>query len=136
MRGRRTTVPSKGKSRLQFTDVEQDGTHLKEHDRAKEREADRAAAGKKPPPKSRKKLKRRMTDRKSGAGKKKSGKTTGQSAAKGESHLHFEEDRPKQPSKLSHAVRSTPGLTVSTQLHRQIGEAEDDNVGVEAPPSP
>lgn len=125
-------MPSKRKSRLQFTDVEQDGTHLKEHNRAKEREADRAAAGKKPPPKSRKKLKRRMTDRKSGAGKKKSGKTTSQSATKGESHLHFEEDRPKPPSKLSHAVRSTPGLMVSTQLHRQIGEAEDDNVGVES----
>ena len=31
-------MPSKRKSRLQFTDVEQDGTHLKEHDRAKERE--------------------------------------------------------------------------------------------------
>ena len=131
MRGRRTTVPSKGKSRLQFTDVEQDGTHLKEHDRAKEREADRAA-GKKPPPKSRKKLKRRMTDRKSGAGKKKSGMTTGQSAAKGESHLHFEEDRPKPPSKLSHTVKTAPGLMVSSQLHRQISEAEDENVGVES----
>lgn len=78
------------------------------------------------------KLKWRMTDRKSGAGKKKSGMTTGQSAAKGESHLHFEEDRPKPPSKLSHAVKSTSGLMVSSQLHRQISEAEDDNVGVEA----
>ena len=73
-----------------------------------------------------------MIDRKTGAGKKKSGKATGQSAAKGESQLHFEENRPKPPSKLSHAVRSTPGLMVSSQLHRQIGEAEDDNVGVEA----
>ena len=57
--------------RLQFTDAEQDGSRLKEHDRAKEREADRAAMRKDAPPKGRKKLKRRMIDQKSGAGRKK-----------------------------------------------------------------
>ena len=127
-------MPVKGKSRLQFTDVEQSGTHLKEHDRAKDREADRAASRSrgKSSPKGRKKLKRRMVEQKSGAGKKKSGKATGQSAAKGESSLQFEENRPKPPSKLSHAVKTAPGLMVSSQLHRQINEAEDDNVGVES----
>lgn len=97
-------MPVKGSSRLQFTEAEQDGGRLKEHDRAKEREADRAAARSRntPPPKSRKKLKRRMIEQKNGAGKKKSGKIdTGQSTAKGESQLHFEENRPKPPSKLS-----------------------------------
>ena len=127
-------MPVKGSSRLQFTEAEQDGGRLKEHDRAKEREADRAAARSRntPPPKSRKKLKRRMIDQKAGSGKKKSGKATGQSAAKGESQLHFEENRPKPPSKLSHAARSAPGLMVSSQLHRQISEVEDENVGVES----
>ena len=128
-------MPVKGSSRLQFTEAEQDGGRLKEHDRAKEREADRAAARSRntPPPKSRKKLKRRMIEQKNGAGKKKSGKIdTGQSTAKGESQLHFEENRPKPPSKLSHAARSAPGLMVSSQLHRQISEAEDENVGVES----
>ena len=128
-------MPVKGGSRLQFTEAEQDGGRLKEHDRAKEREADRTAARSRatPPPKSRKKLKRRMIEQKNGTGKKKSGKTaTGQSAAKGESQLHFEENRPKPPSKLSHTVRDAPGLMVSSQLHRQISEAEDENVGVES----
>lgn len=128
-------MPVKGSSRLQFTEAEQDGGRLKEHDRAKEREADRTAARSRAttPPKRRKKLKRRMIEQKTGAGKKKSGKTaTGQSTAKGESQLHFEENRPKPPSKLSHAARSAPGLMVSSQLHRQISEAEDENVGVES----
>ena len=128
-------MPVKGSSRLQFTEAEQDGGRLKEHDRAKEREADRATARSRntPPPKSRKKLKRRMIEQKNGAGKKKSGKTaTGQSAAKEGGQLHFEENRPKPPSKLSHAVRDAPGLMVSSQLHRQISEAEDENVGVES----
>ena len=128
-------MPVKGSSRLQFTEAEQDGGRLKEHDRAKEREADRTAARSRAttPPKRRKKLKRRMIEQKTGAGKKKSGKTaTGQSTAKGESQLHFEENRPKPPSKLSHAARSAPGLMVSSQLHRQISEVEDENVGVES----
>ena len=123
-------MPGKNRSRLQFTDVEQDGTRLKEHDRAKDREADRAASRSRnaSPPKNRKKLKRRMIDQRAGTGKKRSGQT----AAKAESHLHFEENRPKPPSKLSYAVRDVPGMMVSFQFHRQIREAEDDNVDAEA----
>ena len=126
-------MPVKGKSRLRFTDAEQDGGRLKEHDRAKEREADRAAMRKDaPPPKDRKKLKRRMTEQKSGAGKKKKGKSADQKTAKTAGQLQFEENKPKPPSKLSHTVKDAPVLALSGKLHHKVSEAEDDNVGVES----
>jgi hypothetical protein len=126
-------VPVKGKSRLQFTDAEQDGGRLKEHDRAKEREADRAAMRKDaPPPKDRKKLKRRMTEQKSGAGRKKKGKSADPKTAKTAGQLQFEENKPKPPSKLSHVVKDAPVLALSGRLHHEVSEAEDDNVGVES----
>ena len=126
-------MPSKGKSRLQFTDAEQDGGRLKEHDRAKEREADRAAMRKDaPPPKDRKKLKRRMTEQKSGAGRKKGKSAAGQKTAKTAGQLQFEENRAKPPSKLSHVVKDAPVLALSGRLHHEVSEAEDDNVGVES----
>ena len=126
-------MPVKGKSRLHFTDAEQDGGRLKEHDRAKEREADRAAMRKDaPPPKDRKKLKRRMTEQKSGAGKKKKGKSADQKTAKTAGQLQFEENKPKPPSKLSHTVKDAPVLALSGKLHHKVSEAEDDNVGVES----
>ncbi len=119
--------------RLQFTDAEQDGSRLKEHDRAKEREADRAAMRKDAPPKGRKKLKRRMIDQKSAAGRKKKGKSAaGQKTAKTEGQLQFEENRAKPPSKLSHAVKTAPVLAVSGRLHHEISEAEEDNIGLES----
>ena len=123
-------MPVKGKRRLQFTDAEQDGTRLKEHDRSKERAADRAAAGKEPPPKDRKKLKRRMIDQKSGAREKKKA-SHGEKSTKTAGQLQFEENRPKPPSKLSHAVKTAPILAVSGKLHQKIGEAEQENVGLE-----
>ena len=126
-------MPVKGKSRLRFTDAEQDGSRLKEHDRAKEREADRAAMRKDaPPPKDWKKLKRRMTDQKSGAGRKKKGKSADRKTAKTAGQLQFEENRAKPPSKLSHAVKDAPVLALSGRLHHEVSEAEDDNVGVES----
>ncbi len=126
-------MPVKGKSRLQFTDAEQDGGRLKEHDRAKEREADRAAMRKDaPPPKDRKKLKRRMTEQKSGAGRKKKGKSADPKTAKTAGQLQFEENKPKPPSKLSHVVKDAPVLALSGRLHHEVSEAEDDNVGVES----
>ena len=118
-------MSKKKTSRLRFTDAEQDGGRLKEHNRAKDREADRAAMRKDaPPPKDRKKLKRRMIDQKSGIGGKKKGNSTGQ--------LQFEEERSKPTSKLSHAVKTAPVLAVSSRLHHQVSEAEEDNVGVES----
>ena len=126
-------MPTKGKTRLHFTDAEQDGGRLKEHDRAKEREADRAAMRKDaPPPKDRKKMKRRMTEQKSGAGKKKKGKSTNPKTAKTAGQLQFEENKPKPPSKLSHTVKDAPVLALSGKLHHKVSEAEDDNVGVES----
>ena len=126
-------MPVKGKSRLQFTDAEQDGGRLKEHDRAKEREADRAAMRKDaPPPKDRKKMKRRMTEQKSGAGRKKKGKSADPKTAKTAGQLQFEENKPKPPSKLSHVVKDAPVLALSGRLHHEVSEAEDDNVGVES----
>ena len=126
-------MPTKGKTRLHFTDAEQDGGRLKEHDRAKEREADRAAMRKDaPPPKDRKKMKRRMTEQKSGAGKKKKGKSTNPKTAKTAGQLQFEENKPKPPSKLSHTVKDAPVLALSGRLRHEVSEAEDDNVGVES----
>ena len=103
--------------RLQFTDAELN-PRLKEHNRRAEKAADKAEAARKKIPKDRKKLKRRMVDEHTGVMKKK---------------LRFEEvDRPAPTSKLSHAVQHTPGLAVSSQVHGQLPEAEQDNVGVES----
>ena len=47
--------------------------------------------------------------------------------------LRFEEvDKKKPPSKLTHAVRDAPANSVLSQVHREVRQSEDDNVGVEA----
>ena len=47
--------------------------------------------------------------------------------------LRFEEvDKKKPPSKLTHAVRDAPTNFVLSQVHREVRQSEDDNVGVEA----
>ena len=47
--------------------------------------------------------------------------------------LHFEEvDKKKPPSKLTHAVRDAPANLILSQVHREVRQSEDDNVGVEA----
>ena len=47
--------------------------------------------------------------------------------------LRFEEvDKKKPPSKLTHAVRDAPASFVLSQVHREVAQSEDDNVGVEA----
>ena len=47
--------------------------------------------------------------------------------------LRFEEvDKKKPPSKLTHAVRDAPANLVLSQVHREVAQSEDDNVGVEA----
>ena len=47
--------------------------------------------------------------------------------------LRFEEvDKKKPPSKLTHAVQDTPANLVLSQVHREVRQSEDDNVGVEA----
>ena len=46
------------------------------------------------------------------------------------------EDKPRPPSKLSHAVRDAPGNAVAGKIHQEIQETEDDNVGVESAHKP
>ena len=47
--------------------------------------------------------------------------------------LRFEEvDKKKPPSKLTHAVQDAPANFVLSQIHREVRQSEDDNVGVEA----
>ena len=47
--------------------------------------------------------------------------------------LRFEEvDKKKPPSKLTHAARDAPASFVLSQVHREVRQSEDDNVGVEA----
>jgi len=46
--------------------------------------------------------------------------------------LGFEEAKKKPPSRLSFTAKEAPGDVVREQIHREIRESEDDNVGVEA----
>ena len=47
--------------------------------------------------------------------------------------LRFEEvNKKKPPSKLTHAVQDAPANLVLSQVHREVRQSEDDNVGVEA----
>ena len=47
--------------------------------------------------------------------------------------LRFEEvDKKKPPSKLTHAVQDAPASFVLSQVHREVRQSEDDNVGIEA----
>jgi len=47
--------------------------------------------------------------------------------------LRFEEvDKKKPPSKLTHAVQDAPANFVFSQVHREVRQSEDDNVGIEA----
>ena len=47
--------------------------------------------------------------------------------------LRFEKvDKKKPPSKLTHAVQDAPASFVLSQVHREVRQSEDDNVGVEA----
>ena len=53
--------------------------------------------------------------------------------SKVKTQLRFEEvDKKKPPSKLTHAVRDAPANLILSQVHREVRQSEDDNVGVEA----
>ena len=110
----------KRQPRLHFTDAEL-SPKLKRHVRRAERAADRAERAREKIPKDRKKLKHRMIEQQSAK------------VRKGKKHLYFEDvDRPKPPSKLSHAVQSAPLNAASAQAHRKIREAEQENTGLES----
>ena len=104
--------------RLQFTDAEREDSRLKEHIRHADQAADKAEAARAKISKKKKKVKQRTVD--PATGKKKT-------------QLRFEEvDKPAPASKLTHAVTAAPGKTISSQLHKKIGETEEDNVGVQS----
>lgn len=103
----------KNEPRLQFTDEERAVPELQKPIRKAEKAAKKAdkAHGKVP----QKKVKKRSIDPETG---------------KVKTVLQFEDKKP--PSKLNYAVRDAPVNFVSGQFHRQMSEAEDDNVGVES----
>ena len=106
------------KPRLQFTDAEREDSRLKEHIRHADQAADKAEAARAKISKKKKKVKQRTVD--PATGKKKT-------------QLRFEEvDKPAPASKLTHAVTAAPGKTISSQVHKKIGETEEDNVGVQS----
>ena len=47
-------------------------------------------------------------------------------------HRFEEVDKKKPPSKLTHAVQDAPANLILSQVHREVRQSEDDNVGVEA----
>lgn len=100
--------------RLRFTDAERADPELSPHIRKAEKTADKLDAAQAKIPKKKVLRKQRVFD---------------EAKAKPKTRLYFEEiDKPKPPSKLSHAVLSAPAL----EAHRQIGKVEQENVGVEA----
>lgn len=108
---------AKKNPRLQFTDAELN-PRLRHRARRAGKAADQAEKARAKLPK--KKHQRRMIDRYAGP------------AAPGK-RLYFEEvDKPRPPSKLSHAVQQAPGLMVSGAVHRRVQQAEQDNVGLES----
>lgn len=106
--------------RLQFTEAEMEDSRLKEHIRHAEKAADKAEAAREKIPKKRKQkqVQRRTID-----------PATGKQTVR----LHFEEVEKKAPaSRLRHGAAAVPGLALSGQVHKKVGEAEGDNVGVES----
>ncbi len=60
-------------------------------------------------------------------------RTVDPATGKKKTQLRFEEvDKPAPASKLTHAVTAAPGKTISSQVHKKIGETEEDNVGVQS----
>lgn len=100
--------------RLRFTDAERADPELAPHIRKAEKAADKLEKAQAKIPKKKVLRKQRVFD---------------EVKAKPKTRLYFEEiDKPKPPSKLTHAVLSTPAM----EAHRQIGKVEQENVGVQA----
>lgn len=100
--------------RLRFTDEERADPELAPHIRKAEKAAEKLDAAHAKIPKKKVLKKERVFD---------------EAKAKPRTRLYFEEiDKPRPPSKLTHAVLSAPAL----EAHRQISKVEDENVGVQA----
>jgi len=60
-------------------------------------------------------------------------RTIDANTGKAKVRLYFEEsDKPKASSKLSHKLKTMPERELLAQIHKEIREGEQDNVGVEA----
>ena len=109
---------SKREPRLQFSDEERADPALEKAIRKADKAAGKADAAQAKIPKKTVKVKETVTD-----------PATGKKMVR----LRFEEvDKKKPPSKLTHAVRDAPVNTVVGRIHKEIGESEQDNVGVES----
>ncbi|HOQ62818.1 MAG TPA: hypothetical protein PKZ39_02480, partial [Clostridia bacterium] len=100
--------------RLRFTDEERADPELAPHIRKADKAADRLEKAQAQIPKKKVLKKERVFD---------------EAKAKPKTRLYFEEiDKPRPPSKLTHAVLSAPAL----EAHCQISKVEGENVGVQA----
>ena len=107
----------KKEPRLQFTDEERMDPELGKSVKKAEKAASKADKAQAKIP-TKKKLKSEL----------KADPATGKMKVK----LGFEEAKKKPPSRLSFTAKEAPGDVVRGQVHREIRESEDDNVGVEA----
>ena len=107
----------KKEPRLQFTDEERMDPELGKSVKKVEKAAAKADKAQAKIP-VQKKLKSEL----------KADPTTGRMHVK----LGFEETKKEPPSQLSVAAKDAPGTVLRGQIHREIRESEEDNVGVEA----
>ena len=104
-------------SSLQFTDEERTDPELTKYLQRSEKVAEELEADQTKIPKKKVLQKKRTFD---------------EAKANAKVRLRFEEtDKPKLPSKLQHSPLALPARELMAQAHRQIHQAEKDNVGVE-----
>lgn len=103
--------------RLQFTEEEQTDPVLKKSVHRTQKAAAKADRAQEKIPKKKVLRKQHTFDKPTG---------------KAKVRLYFEEVNKKKPSKLTYAIRGTPGNAVLMQFHREIRQSEDENVGIEA----
>lgn len=109
---------SRRSPRLRFSEEERAAPELKKAVRKADKAADRLEKAEARIPKKSVRATETVVDSKTGAIKKR---------------LFYEEvDKKKPPSKLTHALRQAPGDAVLAQVHHEIHESEQDNVGVES----
>ena len=117
-KSKRPFRPAGKVSRLTFTEEERADPELEKPLKKAEKAADKLEKVQAKIPKKQSLITERTFDAKTG---------------KAKVRLCFEEnDKPKPPSKLSHAVKAIPGRALLSNIHKEIRESEQDNVGIEA----
>ena len=117
-KSKRPFRPAGKVSRLTFTEEERAAPELEKPLKKAEKAVDKLEKAQVKIPKKKTLVTERTFDAKTG---------------KAKVRLCFEEnDKPKQPSKLSHAVNAVPGKALLSNIHKEIRESEQDNVGIEA----